>query len=77
MRAHQPQHAVEFLNQALASLRGPLPGLPLMIQAHGDSDPHVPYAQVVRLKEALDHAGDPNQLITLHGSIHGWAPDGN
>jgi acetyl esterase/lipase len=49
------------------------PGLPLIIQAHGDSDPHVPYAQVVRLKEALDHAGDPNQLITLHGPIHGWA----
>jgi acetyl esterase/lipase len=49
------------------------PGLPPIILVHGDSDPHVPYAQAVRLKEALDHAGDPNQLITLHGPIHGWA----
>jgi len=49
------------------------PGLPPIILVHGDSDPHVPYSQVMRLKEALDHAGDPNQLITLHGPIHGWA----
>jgi len=49
------------------------PGLPPIIQAHGDEDPHVPYEQVLRLKKALDQAGDPNQLITLHGTIHGWA----
>jgi acetyl esterase/lipase len=49
------------------------PGLPPIILVHGDSDPHVPYAQVLRLKEGLDRAGDPNQLITLHGPIHGWA----
>jgi acetyl esterase/lipase len=48
-------------------------GLPPIIQAHGDSDPHVPYEQAVRLHEALDHAGVPNQLITLKGPIHGWA----
>jgi len=49
------------------------PGLPPIILVHGDTDPHVPYAQVMRLKESLDRAGDPNQLITLHGPIHGWA----
>jgi acetyl esterase/lipase len=49
------------------------PGLPPIILVHGDSDPHVPYAQALRLKEALNRAGAPNQLITLHGPIHGWA----
>ncbi|MGH9511381.1 MAG: alpha/beta hydrolase fold domain-containing protein [Terriglobales bacterium] len=48
-------------------------GLPPIIQAHGDSDPHVPYEQAVRLHEALDQVGVPNQLITLKGPIHGWA----
>lgn len=48
-------------------------GLPPIILAHGDEDPHVPYAQVVRLHELLDRAGDPNQVITMHGPIHGWA----
>ena len=49
------------------------PGLPPIIQAHGDHDPYVPYEQVLRLNKALDQAGDPNQLITLAGPIHGWA----
>jgi acetyl esterase/lipase len=49
------------------------PGLPPIIQAHGDHDPHVPYEQAVRLHEALDRAGDANLLITLPGPIHGWA----
>jgi acetyl esterase/lipase len=49
------------------------PGLPPIIQAHGDHDPYVPYEQVLRLHQALDHAGVPNQLITLAGPIHGWA----
>jgi hypothetical protein len=39
--------------------------------------PNVAYEQVVRLKEALDHAGDPDQLITLHGPVHGWAVERN
>jgi len=49
------------------------PGLPAIIQAHGDHDPHVTYQQGLRLHEALDRAGDANELITLPGTIHGWA----
>ncbi len=49
------------------------PGLPIIIQVHGDQDPHVPYQQARYLHELLDKAGDTNQLITLHGPIHGWA----
>ena len=49
------------------------PGLPPIILAHGDHDPYVPYEQVLRLHQALDRAGVPNQLITLPGPIHGWA----
>ena len=49
------------------------PGLPPIIFVHGDSDPHVPYEQAKRLEDALNRAGVPNKLITLHGPIHGWA----
>jgi acetyl esterase/lipase len=48
-------------------------GLPPIIQAHGDEDPYVPYSQVLRLHQLLDRAGVSNRLITLHGTIHGWA----
>lgn len=61
------------LARSLSPVNNVRPGLPPIILAHGDSDPHVPYAQVLRLQEALNHAGDPNKLITLHGPIHGWA----
>jgi len=46
-------------------------GLPPIITIHGDKDDVVPYAQATRLKEALDKAGDPNQLVTVHGGGHG------
>lgn len=49
------------------------PGLPPIILVHGDSDPYVPYEHAKRLEEALNGAGVPNQLITLHGPVHGWA----
>jgi acetyl esterase/lipase len=52
-------------------------GLPPIILAHGDGDLHVPYQQAIRLHEALDHAGVPNQLITMKGPIHGWALEKN
>jgi acetyl esterase/lipase len=79
---HQSWFALEWFGSVpnhmdLAHRLSPLTyvrsGLPLIIQAHGDHDPYVPYEQVVRLHEALDHAGDPNELITLPGPIHGWA----
>lgn len=46
-------------------------GLPPIITFHGDQDALVPYTQAVRLHAALDKAGVPNQLVTLHGAGHG------
>ena len=46
-------------------------GLPPILTIHGDADPTVPYTHAVRLKEALDKAGVPNQLLTIPGGKHG------
>lgn len=51
------------------------PGLPPILTIHGDADPVVPYAQSVRLHEALTKAGVPNQLFTVRGGRHD-APKG-
>jgi acetyl esterase/lipase len=52
------------------------PGLPPIISVHADKDPTVPYSQAVRLHRALDKAGVPNQLVTIHGEKHGhYAPE--
>jgi acetyl esterase/lipase len=47
------------------------PGLPPIITIQGDADPTVPYSHGVRLREALDKAGIPNQLVTIPGGKHG------
>jgi len=48
-------------------------GLPPTIIVHGDEDATVPYQHGVRLHEALDRAGVPNQLVTIPGGKHwGW-----
>jgi acetyl esterase/lipase len=47
------------------------PALPPIITIHGDADPTVPYTHALRLKEALDHAGVQNQLVTIPGGKHG------
>jgi hypothetical protein len=47
------------------------PGLPPIITIHGDADPTVPYSHAVRLHEALNKAGVPNQLVTIPGGKHG------
>ena len=46
-------------------------GLPPIITIHGDADPTVPYAHAVRLQDALNKAGVPNQLVTIPGGKHG------
>lgn len=46
-------------------------GLPPIITIHGDADPVVPYTHAVRLQEALNKAGVPNQLVTIPGGKHG------
>ena len=45
--------------------------LPPIITIHGDADPTVPYTHAVRLHEALQKAGVPNQLVTIPGGHHG------
>jgi acetyl esterase/lipase len=45
--------------------------LPPIITIHGDADPTVPYAHAVRLQEALNKVGVPNQLVTIPGGKHG------
>jgi len=47
------------------------PGLPPILMIQGDADPTVPYSHSVRLHEALDRVGDPNQLFTISGGKHG------
>ncbi|HWA96018.1 MAG TPA: alpha/beta hydrolase [Terracidiphilus sp.] len=45
--------------------------LPPIITIHGDVDPVVPYSQAVRLHEALNESGVPNELVTIKGGGHG------
>jgi acetyl esterase/lipase len=47
------------------------PGVPPVLSIHGDADRTVPYTQSVRLHEALQKAGVPNQLITVPKGDHG------
>ena len=46
-------------------------GLAPIITIHGDQDDVIPYSQSLRLHEALDKAGVPNQLVTIKGRGHG------
>jgi acetyl esterase/lipase len=51
-------------------------GLPPIITIHGDADRVVPYPHGVRLHDALDKVGVPNQLVTIPGGGHGnFTPD--
>jgi acetyl esterase/lipase len=54
------------------------PGLPPILTLHGDKDELVPYQHAVRLREALDRAGVPNELFTVPGGGHGsWTREEN
>lgn len=46
-------------------------GLPPIITIHGDADRTVPYSHAVRLQDALNQSGVPNQLVTIPGGQHG------
>jgi acetyl esterase/lipase len=53
-------------------------GLPPIISLHGDGDPVVPSEQAVRLHQALDHVGVPNQLVMFRAHQHGaWTREQN
>jgi acetyl esterase/lipase len=47
------------------------PGLPPVLTLHGDADKSIPYDHATRLHKALDKAGVPNQVVTIHGGAHG------
>lgn len=44
---------------------------PPILTIHGTNDELVPYSQAVRLHQALDRAGVPNQFYTVKGGGHG------
>lgn len=44
---------------------------PAVLTIHGDADPLVPYAHATRLHQAMDKAGEKNQLLTVKGGGHG------
>ena len=46
-------------------------GLPPTLIIQGDADPTVPYAQSLRLRDALTKAKVPNELVTVPGGKHG------
>ncbi len=52
-------------------------GLPPILMIHGDADAIVPYQQSVRMKEALDNSGVPNQIYTVRGGQHEFAATEN
>lgn len=45
--------------------------LPPILTIHGDNDDVVPYSHATRLREALEKAKSPNQLLTIKGGGHG------
>jgi dipeptidyl aminopeptidase/acylaminoacyl peptidase len=48
---------------------------PPIITIHGDADDVVPYSNALRLHQALDKLGVPNQLFTIKGGGHGQFTD--
>ena len=48
---------------------------PPIITIHGDADDVVPYSHAVRLQQALDKSGVPNQLFTIQDGGHGQFSD--
>jgi dipeptidyl aminopeptidase/acylaminoacyl peptidase len=50
-------------------------GIPPVITIQGDADPTVPYTHGIRLQQALDKAGVPNQHVTIPGGKHGGFTD--
>ena len=59
------------LAKELSPLQHVRAGLPPILTLHGDADPIVPYDHALRLHQALDEAGVPNQLHTIPGGGHG------
>jgi acetyl esterase/lipase len=65
------QPSREALGKQLSPVTWVRPGQPPVLTIHGDSDPIVPFAQAVRLHDALAKAGVKNRLLTIAGGKHG------
>ena len=52
-------------------------GLPPILAIHGDADDIVPYAQSMKLVQALKAAGDDATLLTVPGGQHGFSLEQN
>src|SRR5262245_33308839 len=64
------------LARAASPLTYVRPGVPPTILIHGDADDLVPYAHSVRLRDALQKAGVPSEMVTIPGGGHGgFAPE--
>jgi acetyl esterase/lipase len=61
----------EELAKRLSPVAYARPGAPPVLTIMGDKDPIVPYPQALELRDALDKAGVPNQLLTIQGGGHG------
>ncbi len=82
--ANRKNYAVEWLGslpnkEEVARRASPLSYVrkdnPPIITIHGDADDVVPYSHAIRLQQALDKAGAPNQLYTVKGGGHGQFTD--
>jgi acetyl esterase/lipase len=63
--------AREELARSVSPLTYVRAGLPPILSIQGDADPIVPYAQNVRLRDALNKSGVANELFTVPGGGHG------
>jgi acetyl esterase/lipase len=71
---NQPNRAE--LAKAASPLTYVKAGMPPTIMIHGDADNLVPYEHSLKLRDALQKAGVPNELITIPKGGHGiWPPD--
>ena len=70
---NQPNRAE--LAKATSPLTYVRPGVPPTILIHGDADNLVPYSHSVKLRDALQKVGVPNELVTITKGGHGtFAP---
>ncbi len=65
------QHDRTEVARRVSPLMNVRKGLPPIITIHGDADDVVPYSHALRLRDALDKAGVPNELVTIKGGKHG------
>lgn len=63
--------AADTMGRRMSPLSYVRAGLPPVLIVHGDADPVVPFAQSVRLRDALTAARVPNRLVPVPGGEHG------